>query len=210
MTARTPFRLLITGAALLGWTGLVLRLALTLTAQNGLTPLQSMTGYFSYFTIETNLLAAAILTAWALPGHGGWPARPGVRAAAVVYLGVVGVVYALLLRDLWDPRGLAKFCDVVLHDIMPVLYALCWLLAAPKGLLRWRQTFWWLVFPALYLAYSLARGAVIGTYPYPFINAAKLGYDGVAVNAAILLVAFWGLSLLMVAIDRLLGRKFRA
>ena len=207
MTVRTPFRLLITGAALLAWTALILRLYLTMTTLPGNTPLQSFVGYLSFFTIETNILGAAILTAWVWPGGSGWLARPGVRASAVVYLGVVGVVYAILLRDLWDPRGLAKFCDVVLHDIMPVLYALCWLLAAPKGLLRWRQTVWWLVFPALYLAYSLARGAVTGIYPYPFINAAKLGYDGVAINAAMLLAAFWGLSLLMVAIDRLLGRR---
>ncbi len=45
-----------------------------------------------------------------------------------------------------------------------------------------------------------------GTYAYPFINVAKLGYDDVAINAAMLLAAFWGLSLLMVALDRLLGR----
>jgi hypothetical protein len=130
MTTQVPFRFLIAAAALTGWTGLILRFYLTMTAPDGPAPLQSAVRYFSFFTIQTNILAAAILTAWAPHGNVGWLARPGVRAAAVVYLGVVGVVYSILLRDLWDPRGLAKFCDVVLHDLMPVLYALCWLLAA--------------------------------------------------------------------------------
>ncbi len=203
-------RPLIAGAAILAWAALALRLYLTVAlvrADGGGLP-QALAVYLSYFTILSNLLTATILAAWAIrPGGGGWLRRPGVRAAAVVYMAVVGAVYALLLRRLWDPTGLTLFCDVVMHDIMPVLYALCWLLAAPKGHLAWRQPVWWLVYPGGYFLYCLARGLISGSYPYPFIDVTALGYGGVLVNAALLLAVFWVLGLAVVGLDKALARR---
>ena len=56
--------------------------------------------YFSYFTIDSNLIAAAVL----LVEAGGSPATrtPGwvlVRGAAVVYMSVTGIVFTLLLSN---------------------------------------------------------------------------------------------------------------
>lgn len=198
-------RPLIAAAAMLAWTALALRLYLTLAIVPG--PHHAIAAYLGYFTIQSNILAALVLSAWAArPGGSGWLHRPGVRAAAVVYMAVVGMVYAVLLRSLWNPQGLAKFCDVMMHDVMPILYGLLWLLAAPKGALRWRQPAWWLAFPFAYFLYSLARGIATGFYPYPFLDVTKLGYGGVLANAFVLLGVFWGLGLAMVAIDGALAR----
>ena len=57
--------------------------------------------------------------------------------------------------------------DLVLHDAIPFLYPLYWLVFLPKGSLRWSEPAWWLVFPALYFLYSMLRGAAFGTYLYP-------------------------------------------
>jgi hypothetical protein len=56
--------------------------------------------------------------------------------------------------------------------------------------------------PLLYLVYSLIRGAITGIYLYPFVEVGKLGYARVALNAVMLLLAFLGTSLLLVAIGR--------
>ena len=37
----------------------------------------------------------------------------------------------------------------------------------------------WLAYPGVYLVYVLARGAVSGEYPYPFMDVKVLGYGGV-------------------------------
>jgi hypothetical protein len=37
-----------------------------------------------------------------------------------VYIVVVGVVYTLLLSQLYHPHGWAKFADVLVHDVTPV------------------------------------------------------------------------------------------
>jgi hypothetical protein len=58
---------------------------------------------------------------------------------------------------------------------------------------------------ARYGGWSLIHGAVTGYYPYPFLNAVNLGYERVFINMAMLCMAFTLLSLLLVAIDRMLA-----
>jgi hypothetical protein len=199
-------RPVLAAVALLGWTALALRFCIPLAA--GAAPLRTLIDFLGYFTILSNILAALVLTAWALrPDGGGWLRRPGLRAAALVYMTVVGLVYVTMLRGAWSPQGLAMVCEGIMHYVMPPLYALCWLAAAPKGVLSRRQTPWWLLFPAAYLLYSLARGAATGAYPYFFIDAGQIGYGGVLLSALILLGVFWGLGLLVVAADNAFARR---
>jgi hypothetical protein len=53
----------------------------------------------------------------------------------------------------------------------------------------------------------LWRGHLLAVYPYPFIDVDKLGYPQVFVNAAGLLAGFVVIALLLMGIDRQLGRR---
>jgi hypothetical protein len=164
--------------------------------------------YFSFFTIETNLLVAVVLTIFcARPQAEQFLTRPSVKSALVVYIIIVGVVYAVLLRNLWHPHGLQLLADVVLHDAIPVLYPLYWLAFLPKGSLRWSDPAWWLVYPVLYFLYSMLRGAAFGTYLYPFFDAAQLGVAQVWVNGIVLLAVFIWLGVGLTAIDHALASE---
>ncbi len=62
----------------------------------------------------------------------------------------------------------------------------------------------WTIFPLLYLAYTLIRGAIVGFYPYPFLNPAHTeGYFGVALYCVAILVIFLVLGWLLIAARRL-------
>jgi hypothetical protein len=52
----------------------------------------------------------------------------------------------------------------------------------------------------------MARGALIGAYPYAILEANRIGYDGVALNVLMVLVGLTALCVLVVAIDRALLR----
>ncbi|MEE3920616.1 Pr6Pr family membrane protein [Micromonospora sp. BRA006-A] len=65
------------------------------------------------------------------------------------------------------------------------------------------------MFPLGYLGFALVRGLIVDRYPYPFIDAGELGYDGVAVSAVGFATVFWLLGLLFVGVDRLLARAGR-
>ena len=94
-----------------------------------------MITFFSFFTILTNILTASVFTAVAFQpkdGWGKWLCGPSVQAAAAVYIAIVGMVYQLLLRQLWNPQGAQWVADVLLHSIVPVGYVVYWLLFAPR------------------------------------------------------------------------------
>src|ERR1700722_12511914 len=191
--------------ALSGWFALALQLYLMLVQAPGSERLGGGITFFSFFTILTNILTALVFSAVALQPRGGWGQwlrQPPVQAAAAVYIAIVGMVYQLLLRQLWNPQGAQWLADVLLHSIIPVGYVLYWLLFAPRAGLTWKHALAWLVYPGVYLVYILARGAVSHVYPYPFVDFNQLGYSGVLVRSAMLLVVFLGMGLLVVAVGR--------
>jgi len=195
--------------AVLGWLAIAVQLFLVvrIVTAAGQPAIDGVVNALSYFTVFTNLLAAIVATASALRSSADtFLTRPSTISAIAVYMFVVGLVYSLVLRALWEPTGLQLAADIALHDLMPILFVLYWLLFVPKGTLRWRQPISWLIYPAVYVAYSLARGAVTGKYLYPFADVTALGYPRVLLNTAMLLAGFFALGLIMVVLDHLIGR----
>ncbi len=142
----------------------------------------SLINFFSYFTNLSNLFAAAVLLIDAIKGLSKHEARVDdrIRFASTVNMAVVGIVFAILLRDV-DLGALLPWVNFVLHYLMPCVIVLDWLLQPPYKPIRMQHLLLTLVFPALYLAYVLARGSLTGWYPYPFLNPVNTGgYAGVA------------------------------
>jgi hypothetical protein len=158
-----------------------------------------------FFTILTNLVIAAFFTSIAFSG------REGPRTAAGLTLAIllVGIVYALLLRSIDHPQGLAKSANDILHLVTPVLVPLFWLAVVRKGALRIIDPFIFAAFPLLYFVYAMARGAVSGHYPYPFINAAKIGWPQTLINAGLIGAAFVIGGYVLLALDRGLRPRTR-
>jgi len=175
-------------------------------------PLTRNVNFFSFFTIQSNILVAlAMLLPAVAPGT--WLARffasPGVRIAIATYIIIVGVVYYALLAHLWDPEGLNLLSLIILHYVTPVAFVADWLFFTGKGEARWFATVRALAYPAVYAVWTLARGAVTGWYPYPFIDVADHGYPVVLTNMAGLALAFLVLGLVLTAIDKRLGIEAR-
>lgn len=163
--------------------------------------------FFSFFTILTNLLAAAALLAPVIAPRsalGRFLDRPGVRTAIAGYIIMVGVVYYLLLVGLSDRQGASLFIEHALHAVTPPLFLVDWLLFVDRRSVGWRVGLRGLVYPLVYLAWTLGHGASSGWYPYPFLDVADLGYARVLANAAGLVVIYIALEAVLVAIGRAL------
>lgn len=189
--------------ALVAWTGL----AVQLDASIGLTGSVAAALWVMarYFTIITNLLVAIFFSG--LASGGSWFARPfGIGGITIAIL-LVGVVHFLLLRGLVELSGDALLADFITHCAVPILVALHWLLLSPKGGLTRSDPLRWAMLPLGYLAYALARGAVDGIYPYPFLNVARIGWSAVLLNAAVIAAAFVAAGHAMLALDRRLARS---
>jgi hypothetical protein len=198
--------------AAIGWLALVLQLGIMLrnAANAGTSLLGAVGSFLSFFTVLTNLLVAVALAATVpvVPPRALRPLiePPGATALAG-YITVVGVVYSLVLRQLWHPTGAQLVADILLHDVMPVAYVIYWLALVPKGRLGWRHVWPWLAYPAVYTAASLVRGALIHVYPYPFIDVGALGYPRILGNVVVLFTGFLALGLVYVAIDRAMRQR---
>jgi hypothetical protein len=195
---------LLAATALASWLGILVQLAVSarLAESRGLGALHGILQALAYFTVLTNLLVA-IGTSVCLAR----PSSPSRRrnawlAALAVYIFVVGLIYTLLLRQLWQPTGAQRLADVLLHDVVPLLYVVWWLTGAPRGGLHFMQPFFWLSWPLSYFALSVLAGEVTGRYLYPFADVATLGWSTVLLNAGMLLVLFLVLGMLAVLYDR--------
>jgi len=189
--------------ALVGWVGM----AVQLDASIGLAG--SVSGaiwtMLLFFTIIANLLAAIVLTGIAL-GRRTF-AAPVLIGGVVIAMLLVGVVYALLLRGLLELSGGAALADLLLHSVTPVLVPLYWLLLVPKGGMTWRDPFVWAGLPVLYFVYALARGAIEGRYPYPFMNVAQIGWGATLANALAMAAGFLATGFVLVWLDGRLARN---
>lgn len=156
----------------------------------------NLTNFFSYFTIESNILAACIFIVMgkATLLKIELKQRILLRGAAVLYMTITGIVYALLLSGVDVRLGITlPWVNTMLHYIMPVAVLLDWFIDPPARRISFKAALAWIVFPVIYLGYSLVRGSITGWYPYPFLNPANRGYFGVAVVALGILIVSLGL-----------------
>ena len=157
--------------------------------------------FFSYFTVLSNCAAAAVLVVLvARPSLGYAPRFAVARGAVTLYMVVTGLVYAALLAPASADVGLTEpWVDAVVHEVAPVLLLVDWLVDPPGRRLSVRQVAAWLIFPALYLVYSLVRGPIADWYPYPFLDPdhASGGYGAVAITSAGILVTIVVLAALL-------------
>jgi hypothetical protein len=115
-------------------------------------------------------------------------------------------VHWFLLRPILDLSGADYLADKLLHVVVPLLAVVGWVAFGPRGRVRGRDVLAALVFPVVWLGYTLVRGAVTGFYPYPFLDVDDRGYAAVAVACLGIAVLFVALSTVAWKVDGRLGR----
>lgn len=184
--------------ALTGWFAVIAQYVLMLN-NNVNTVGEATIRFFSYFTILTNIVVAAYFTALLFDAR--ITRVKGLLSAITVYIVIVGLVYQVALRHIWDPQGLQKWVDELLHSVIPLGALLYWSLFEKKGL-RYSQIFAWGFYPLVYLIFILIRGNISGFYPYPFVNITEIGTQQTLMNALIILALFMTISFAFIFINR--------
>lgn len=162
--------------------------------------------FFSFFTILTNSLVAIYFTCIAVKIKDGSASiihKPGTLTAITVYIFIVGLIYQIVLRPLWQPTGFQKIVDELLHTLIPVMVVIYWYFYETKSLVSYHQIPKWLIYPITYLLFILIRGGFSGFYPYPFVNVDNLGMSHVLINSFLLMGLFYGVSALFILIGKL-------
>lgn len=185
----------------------------------------------SYFTIQTSVLVAMV---FAFSASRAWTARrplpPLVAGGTLLYVSIAALVYHVILTrgstvflitgaeaGAGTVRGTGEIAALtgwhalttpLLSTVIPVAVMADWLLLTRPAPLRPAHAATWLLYPLAYLAFTLARGALLpdgssAPYLYPFLDVDHHGYKSVLANALLLGLAFYALALFLVAVDHL-------
>lgn len=183
----------------------------------------TVVNFFSFFTILSNVASAVVLL-WAAVWFFARGARSGAReprglatvlACATTYMVVTGIVYNTLLRFVELPQGVTVWwSNEILHVVGPVFLLADLFLGPRRRALPWRAIAEVVVFPVVWVVYTLVRGPlttnpVTGAsywYPYPFLDPhLQGGYGGVALYVVGIAVAIALVAWLVVAVGRRRG-----
>jgi hypothetical protein len=184
--------------ALVCATGLTLNLISTITAEEPRALGTRIVRFFSYFTVESNILVlvvAVLLAAGAASGAGFALAH----LDALIGITVTGIVFATILAPDQEHIGLSS---VLLHYVSPPLALVVWLVLGPWPARSWRIIAPALLWPLAYLLWTVVHGAVSDWYPYGFIDAGDLGAGRMLRNALLVLLFGVALGLVVIAVDR--------
>jgi hypothetical protein len=180
-------------------------------------PTVQLISFFSFFTIDSNVLAVVVFligVIFALRGRtadGRWYAV--TRASVTAYMATTGIVYNTLLRGIELPQGTTlPWSNEVLHVVAPILMVIDWLFAPGRIRLEWKTIWIIVIFPLVWGVYTLIRGpltfdAVTGNdywYPYPFLNPniAPEGYVSVAFYLVLIAGVIGGVGALVIKVTR--------
>lgn len=200
-------------------------LASAAAASLGIDESIAVTRLFSFFTVQSNMIGAAVLL-WA-SAQGLTTHRRADSAllavaltAATTYLLITGLVYNVVLRSIGDAGIMLGWSNDVHHVLAPAFVLLDLLIAPRRTAVRWRAVAVILVYPLLWVTLTLVRGPQLispstGTtpwYPYPFLDPSTTsgGYGGVAAWVAGIAAVIAVLGALVIGCGRLRERRSRA
>lgn len=172
--------------------------------------------FFSFFTIESNVIAAVALAVgavWALRTRDADAVEPRWLAVlllcASTYMIVTGVVYNTLLRGIELPQGATvPWSNEVLHVVIPLVMLADVLFAPHRRRLGWGAVGIAAIFPIAWVVYTLLRANLVVApatgepwwYPYPFLNPHLPGASAtsVAIYVVVIAVVILGVAALVV------------
>lgn len=204
---KSKLKLYVVFATLIMWLALILQFYLSVTVKNDISISGKMIRFFSYFTILTNILVTASFT-FALNNTTSklrsFFTNYTVVSGIALNILIVGILYHILLANIWNPQGWQLLADILLHTVSPVVYLIYWLAYDGKYKLTIKNALAWLIYPLLYLGYALILGKGTGNYPYYFIDVNELGYQQVLLNSLWIMVAFVAMALLFIGANRII------
>jgi hypothetical protein len=116
-------------------------------------------------------------------------------------------VYHVALSSVLDLDGVAQLANQLVHTVVPILAVVGWLIFGPRGLTSGRVAKWSVLFPLLWLTFTLIRGSLIHWYPYPFIDVSKIGYGKALLNCIWVSILLIGLAAGATVVDDRIADK---
>jgi hypothetical protein len=152
--------------------------------------------FFSYFTVLSNCLVVVLFFLLVVkPALSDAPRFCVFRGTATLAITVTGLVYAVLLApSAADVDVSLAWVDFVVHTLAPIVGFVDWAVDPPRRRPSVAVATSWLVFPLVWLVYTLVRGPITDWYPYPFLNPDEESIASIVVTCIGITVVFGALA----------------
>jgi hypothetical protein len=186
---------------------LVVQIVLSVAGGSGAEPALStrLVRLASYFTIQSNVLVLISAVAIVVRPDADGPVWRVLRLDAVLSILITGIVYSTVLAGIDNPQGAAAFSNFGFHYFAPWWALAGWLLFGPRPRIDRRTLTRAVLWPVLWIGYTLLHGAISDWYPYPFTDVVQLGYPAVLRNLAVVLLITVALATLLRTLDQRLA-----
>lgn len=167
--------------------------------------LEGMGFMFSTYTFQSNLWVVLWLTialVYAKKEEKPFILGPMVRGAVTLYITVTLIIFALLLQIFYFPtEPLAIITNVLAHYLVPILFLIDWYFTKGKEHYERKYALYWLIYPFIYLGYSVILELTTGVNIYYFISINQFGALMI-VFVVLLTLFFYGLGRLLIFVNQ--------
>lgn len=169
----------------------------------------AINNFFSYFTVQSGIAAVVVfltaaIIAFRLEEDPPW--LDLLRAMVTTYILVSGIVFAIIVVQSSSVNYTIEvpWSSQLLHYWIPAVALLDWLVDPYTSRVPWRYLGAVLIFPVVWLIYTLIRGPLVGWYPYFFLDSLQVSGPGETVLYCLLVVAIiTGIAALLTGATRL-------
>lgn len=179
----------------LGWSSFIINIALS----------GDIALLFSTYTMQSNFMVIIWMSSAIIfqEKNSDRPLFSGlIHGAITLYITVTFIIFAILLAPMYHPTGIGAYTNLSLHYLVPIAFIIDWVLTEMPHEYKWKYILIWLVYPLLYLAFTLVRGAITNNYIYPFLDVNAFGVPIFTAICFALAGFFLGLGALYVFINR--------
>lgn len=159
--------------------------------------------FFSYFTIQSNIVALLATLAVLRGADFSQPWQRALRLTSLMGISITCIVYITVLAGDDHDEGLALLANLMLHYIGPPLVVATWLACGPRAGLGFSDLWRTLIWPTLWMLYTLLHGWATDWWPYGFIDIGDIGYAQVAINLLIILGFALVIAAIYIGLERL-------
>ncbi len=131
---------------------------------------------------------------------------------ALKFMGIISIlltffVFNFLLADENTLQNNLSISNVLLHQVLPLMYVADWFLFYEHKKLKWYYPLLSVIIPLVYVGFIFIRAEIMNgvgylIYPYFFLNVNDIGWSGVLRWIGILLITFVIMGYAFVLIDR--------
>lgn len=168
----------------------------------------AVANFFSYFTVESMIIAICVFVIAAVIALRRdqdplW--LDMLRVLSTTWLIVSGIVFAVILVE-GTLRGVpvwAPWSSQLLHFWIPAYAIVDWLVAPARDV-PWRTVLWVMIFPSVWVVFTMIRGANVFWYPYFFLDPNLVDLPWEFIGYLLLVIAIFSATVAMlIGISRL-------